>query len=634
VLRLLAVSKSFGGRQVLDAVSLELAPGEKIALVGPNGAGKTTLLRLILGLEEADSGQIRVHPNWQVAYLPQDAGVSTGRSLWDEMMAAYGDLLAIQSELTGIEAELSDGPEGDRLIELCDRQGELLTHFEQLGGYRVEAEIAQILAGLGFKPDERDKPTEQFSGGWQMRIALAKLLVRKPDLLLLDEPTNHLDLQATEWLEGYLRQASAAVILVSHDRYFLDRVASRTIELEDAQLTDFRGNYSFYLAEKERRRAAYQAAYERQQKYLARQRAFIERFKAKATKSAAAKSREKQLAKIEEIAPPKARAATIKLRFPDCRPSSREAVSLVGLQKKFGRQTIFKKLNLLIERGERIALVGPNGAGKSTLLKMVAGLEPPSGGQLKLGDNAQVGYYAQDQSQTLDERRTVLEEALATAPPGWSLERIRGLLGRFLFSQDDVEKPIAVLSGGEKSRLSLAKLLLKPANLLLLDEPTNHLDVPSREALEEALKAFPGTVIMASHDRYFMDRLATKIGEAGEGGLKVYLGNYTEYRDGAIGAGSPLPAAEQEGAAVSGYKAKQRKPAPSKVELELDAIEADLERLTERRTELEDLLSKPEQYDSREALAALTAEYGELTEQIDAAETRWEELSARLLATA
>jgi ATP-binding cassette subfamily F protein 3 len=228
----------------------------------------------------------------------------------------------------------------------------------------------------------------------------------------------------------------------------------------------------------------------------------------------------------------------------------------------------------------------------------------------------------------------VLEEALATAPPGWSLERIRGLLGRFLFSQDDVEKPIAVLSGGEKSRLSLAKLLLKPANLLLLDEPTNHLDVPSREALEEALKAFPGTVIMASHDRYFMDRLATKIGEAGEGGLKVYLGNYTEYRDGAIGAGSPLPAAEQEGAAVSGYKAKQRKPAPSKVELELDAIEADLERLTERRTELEDLLSKPEQYDSREALAALTAEYGELTEQIDAAETRWEELSARLLATA
>jgi ATP-binding cassette subfamily F protein 3 len=424
-------------------------------------------------------------------------------------------------------------------------------------------------------------------------------------------------------------------VLVSHDRYFLDRVVSRTVELEDAALTDFRGNYSFYLAEKERRRAAHQAAYERQQKYLARQRAFIERFKAKATKSAAAKSREKQLAKIEQIEPPRAKAATIKLRFPDCRPSSREAVTLVGLQKKFGRQTVFKKLNLMIERGERIALVGPNGAGKSTLLRMVAGLETPSGGQLSLGDNAQVGYYAQDQSQTLDESRTVLEEALATAPAGWSLERIRGLLGRFLFSQDDVEKPIAVLSGGEKSRLSLAKLLLRPANLLLLDEPTNHLDVPSREALEEALKAFGGTVIMASHDRYFMDRLATKIGEAGDGGLKVYLGNYSEYREGAVGAGGFAPAPPAgEGAAVSGYKAKQRKAAPSKVELELDAIEAELERLTERRTELEDLLSKPEEYGARDALAALTAEYGDLTEQIEAAEARWEESSARLLATA
>jgi ATP-binding cassette subfamily F protein 3 len=634
VLRLSAVTKSFGGRQVLEGVSLELAPGEKAALVGPNGAGKTTLLRMILGLEEPDTGHLRTNPNWQIGYLPQDAGVCTGRSLWDEMITAYGDLLEIQSELSGIEAALAAGPDDDALIDLCDRQGELLSHFEQLGGYRVEAEIAQILAGLGFQPDERDKPTEQFSGGWQMRIALAKLLVRKPDLLLLDEPTNHLDLQATEWLEGYLKQSPAAVLLVSHDRYFLDRVVSRTIELEDGRLTDFRGNYSVYLAEKERRRAAHQAAYERQQKYLARQRAFIERFKAKATKAAVAKSRERQLAKIEQVEPPKAKAATIKLRFPECRPSSREAITLLGLNKRFGKRTVFEKLNLMLERGERVALVGPNGAGKSTLLKMLAGLEEPSGGQLKLGDNAVVGYYAQDQSQTLDESRTVMEEALATAPPGWSVERIRGLLGRFLFSQDDVDKQIGVLSGGEKSRLSLAKLLLKPVNILLLDEPTNHLDVPSREALEEALRAFGGTVVMASHDRYFMDRLATKIGEVGAGGLKVYLGNYSRYREGAVAAGTSLIGqAAPEAAAVAGGKSK-RKSARDPIEAELDALETELDRLTERRAELEDALGKPDEYADRAALEALTAEYSELSTQIEAAETRWEELSSRLLTPA
>jgi ATP-binding cassette subfamily F protein 3 len=633
VLRLSAVSKSFGGRQVLDAVNFELAPGDKVALVGPNGAGKTTLLRLALGEEEPDAGHIRVNPNWQVGYLPQDAGVCSGRSLWDEMMAAYGDLLAIQGELSSIEAEMAGGPEEERLIELCDRQGELLAHFEQLGGYRVEAEIAQILAGLGFSPDERDKPTDQFSGGWQMRIALAKLLVRKPDLLLLDEPTNHLDLAATEWFEAYLRQSSAAVLLVSHDRYFLDRVISRTVELDDARLTDYRGNYTYYLAEKERRRAAHAAAYDRQQKYLARQRAFIERFKAKASKAAAAKSRERQLGKIPQLAPPKAKAPVMKLRFPDCRPSGRDTLTLHGLKKSFGRREVFKKLNLLVERGERIALVGPNGAGKSTLLKLIAGFEQPTAGQLKLGDNAVVGYYAQDQSQTLDESRTVVEEALATAPAGWSIERIRSLLGRFLFSQDDVEKRIGVLSGGEKSRLSLAKLLLRPANVLLLDEPTNHLDVPSREALEEALRAFPGTILMASHDRYFMDRLATRIAEVDDGGLKLYLGNYSQYREGAVEAGSSTFVAA-DGTPASSYRAKQRKLAPNPIEVELDAVEAELERLTDRRAELEDALGKPERYDSPAALEALTAEYGDLVETIEATEARWEELSNQLLATA
>jgi ATP-binding cassette subfamily F protein 3 len=630
VLRLSQVTKAFGGRQIFETVNLEVAPGEKLALVGPNGAGKTTLLRLVLGLEELDAGHVRYPPNWQVGYLPQDAGIATGRSLWDEMLAAFGELVAIQQELATVEGEMASA-DPDRLIELCDRQGELLTQFEALGGYRIEAEIAQILAGLGFQPEDRDKPTEQFSGGWQMRIALAKLLVRQPDLLLLDEPTNHLDLQATEWLEGYLRQSGAAVVLVSHDRYFLDRIVSRTVELEDARLTEYRGNYSFYLAEKERRRLAQQAAYERQQKYLARQKMFIERFKAKATKAAAAKSRERQLEKIQRLPPPPAKPPTIKLRFPDCKPSSRETITLAGLEKRFGKRAVFKKLNLLVERGERIALVGPNGAGKSTLLKLLAGLERPSGGTLKLGDNVTVGYYAQDQSQTLEESRTVLEEALANAPAGWGLERVRSLLGRFLFSQEDVDKLIGVLSGGEKSRLSLAKLLLRPSNLLLLDEPTNHLDIPSREALEEAIKAFPGTVIMASHDRYFMDRLATKIGEVGDGGLKVYLGNYSRYREGAIGAGSASTGLPEP---VAAGKGRSKKQAVNPIEAELDALEAEIDRLSERRVELEEALSQPERYDSREALEALTAEYQQLDEAIGSAEARWEELSSKLLVSA
>lgn len=634
MLRFSSVSKAFGGRQILDAVSFELGPGEKVALVGANGAGKTTLLRLALGGEQPDDGTIRITPNWQVGYLPQDAGVRSGRTLWNEMLATYEDLLAIQDELAAIEAELSAGPKEERLIALCDRQGELLARFETLGGYRVEAEIAQILDGLGFDPADRDKPTEQFSGGWQMRIALAKLLVRQPDLLLLDEPTNHLDLAATEWLESYLKQSPAAVLLVSHDRYFLDRVVSRTIELEDGKLTEYRGNYSFYLAEKERRRLAYQAAYERQQKYLARQRAFIERFKAKATRASLAKSRERQLAKLKQLPPPKAKAPTIKLRFPDCRPSGREAITLLGVQKTFGERVVFQNLNLAVERGERIALVGPNGAGKSTLLKLIAGLEAPSAGQVRLGDNALIGYYAQDQSQTLDERRTVVEEALAAAPPGWSIERIRSLLGRFLFSQDDVEKRIGVLSGGEKSRLSLAKLLLRPANVLLLDEPTNHLDVPSREALEEALKAFPGTVLMASHDRYFMDRLATQVAEVGDGQVKVYLGNYTRYREGAIEAGSSTTAVAGVDGPAARDRTKQRKVVRSPLEVELDALEAELDRLSERQAELEDLLGQPERYEQREALAALTSEYQQLVQQIEAAEARWEELSSQLFATA
>ncbi|MCC7105685.1 MAG: ABC-F family ATP-binding cassette domain-containing protein [Chloroflexi bacterium] len=637
MLKLANLKKSFGAREVLATINLEVGRSEKIALVGPNGAGKTTLLKIVRGDETADEGQVRMPSGWLVGYLPQDAVVTPGRTLWDEMFSAYGELLQIQRELHEIEQQLIAGPEADELIRLCDEQGDLMARFEQLGGYSVEAEIHQILAGLGFSDADKTKETRAFSGGWQSRIALAKLLVRKPDILLLDEPTNHLDLEATEWLEGYLAGSPSATIIVSHDRYFLDRAISRTVELEDGKLTDFRGNYTFYLAEKERRRQAAITAYERQQKFLQQQQAFLDRFRAKATKSAQVKSREKMLAKLARLEPPKDRGAAIALRFPTGKPSHREVVTIDGLKKSFGEHVVFDGLNASLERGDRIALVGPNGAGKSTLLKLLAGLEKPDSGHIQVGEGVTIGYYAQDQAAALRLDRTIVEEMREHAPEGWGEERVRSLLGRFLFTQDEVEKEIEFLSGGEKSRLSLAKLLLRPCNLLLLDEPTNHLDISSREQLEAALRSFAGTVVIASHDRYFMDQVTTKVGEVGGGTIAFYLGNYTEYRERQIGAGAPRslvedlalePVATTNGKHASG---KRHKNSVSPGEREMEHLDAELERVANRRKELEDILGQPDQYGDREMLNSMAVEYAALDEEAAKLEARWEELAQELL---
>src|SRR5215213_6474663 len=546
VLRLVDLAKSYGARPILDDVSLTVSSGEKIALVGANGAGKTTLLRIVCGEEEADAGGVQLANGWTIGYLPQDAGIQDELTLRDEMLAAHADLLALQHEAAEIERGLSGAPSAssgqtlsdEELGRLVDRHAEVLARFEARGGYRVEAEIQKILAGLGFRQDDLTRRTDEFSGGWRTRIALAKLLVRAPDLLLLDEPTNHLDLEATEWLEQYLKASGASAIVVSHDRYFLDRMISRTVELERGKLVEFAGNYSYYLGEKERRFNAAQAAYERQQRELKRQQGFIDRFRAKATKATQVKSREKALAKVERVESPRVESRGMALRFPPAKPSHREVVTLQNVVKRYGPQTIFDGLALTLERGERLALVGPNGAGKSTLLRMLAEVEGPERGTLLLGAGVTAGYYAQDQTDILNVSRTVLEEIWAAAPAGWGEAAIRTLLGRFGFTGDDAHKPVGVLSGGEKARLAIARLLLQPANLLLLDEPTNHLDLASREELERALRQFQGTVVMASHDRYFMDRVATKIGEVGGGRMQLYLGAYSTYRDRRIAAGT------------------------------------------------------------------------------------------------
>jgi ATP-binding cassette, subfamily F, member 3 len=554
MLRILNLKKAFGGHEVLKDVSFEIGDREKVALVGANGAGKSSLLKIVAGVLQSDEGSIRLQgeATREVAFLPQDAGVRSGRGLWDEMLSSFPELQQAQAELSHIESQISGAAAaGDHaeLQELIDRQGTLLERFDQLGGYTVEAEIAKVLSGLGFQSSDRDKSTEDFSGGWQMRIALAKMLVRKPGLLLLDEPTNHLDLSACEWLEGYLADYPGLIVVVSHDRYFLDRVTSRTIELDDGVATDYRGNYSHYLTESARRRAERTAAYNRQQKYIARQMAFINATRANAARAALAKSRERALAKLERLAAPKPEPSRITLKLASGKRAPDRVLTADGISKAYGDHAVLGNLSLAVERGDRIALVGSNGAGKSTLLRLLGGLDKPDRGTITLAEGVAVGYFAQDQSQTLDESKTVVDEVLAHAPDGWGVESVRRLLARFLFTQDDVFKLIGALSGGEKSRLSLAKLLLQPRQLLLLDEPTNHLDVLSKDELEKALNDYAGAVIFSSHDRFLLDRVATKVAELEDGKLRVYHGGWTAYRE-ARGE-LPLALAHEQAAATT-----------------------------------------------------------------------------------
>jgi ATP-binding cassette subfamily F protein 3 len=528
MIQLQELTKSFGDRVLFDRVTWQITDRERVGLCGPNGAGKTTLLRMMAGLDEPDSGAILTPAALTVGYLPQDGLTHAGRTVFEEASSAFSALLAMKTEMHALEGRLGDDaiPEAEHEAML-HRYSDLQDAFRVHDGYSIELKTSTVLQGLGFKASEMERPTETFSGGWQMRIALAKLLLGQPNLLLLDEPTNHLDLEARNWLEEYLNAYPHAVILVSHDRFFLDAVVTRIADLTLRTLTDYHTTYSGYLVEHHERIEALRKAKHEQDEEVARVKMFIDRFRYQATKAAQVQSRIKLLEKVVPIEVPVERKK-IHFDFPACAKSGRMVLELKRASKAYDDIVVFKDLSLHIERGDRIALVGPNGVGKSTLMRMLSGEEAPDAGERTVGHNVVTQYFAQDEATRMDPAPTVYE-TLSSGSPLQMVPMIRNILGGFLFSGDDVYKQVRVLSGGERTRLAVARMLLRPSNTLLLDEPTNHLDLDSKEVLLDALVDYGGTLIFVSHDRYFVERLATKIVEVGGGTAVVYPGTYKEF---------------------------------------------------------------------------------------------------------
>ncbi|MGL5035357.1 MAG: ABC-F family ATP-binding cassette domain-containing protein [Microcystaceae cyanobacterium] len=530
MLRLEHISKIYPTGEVLKDVTWEVKNSDRIGLVGVNGAGKSTQLKIIMGDVEPTSGEVIRPASLHIGYLTQEFEVDPTRTVREEFWTVFGEANQIHHDLLAIphQMEAADPEELDRLIHQLDK---LQRKFESLDGYGLDARVEKILPELGFESDDGDRLVSAFSGGWQMRMSLGKILLQSPDVLLLDEPTNHLDLETIEWLEKYLKNLTTPMVIVSHDREFLDRLCTQIVETERGVSSTYLGNYSSYLQQKEESQVAQLSAYERQQKEIEKQQVFVDRFRASATRSTQAKSREKQLDKIERIEAPIGSVRTLHFRFPPAPRSGREVVIIEDLVHTYGDKILFLDANFTVERGDRIAFLGPNGAGKSTLLRLMMGLEQPTEGNVKLGDhNVIPGYFEQNQAEALDLDKSVLE-TIHDEVPDWKNEEVRTLLGRFLFSGEMVYKPVSALSGGEKARLALAKMLLQPVNLLILDEPTNHLDIPAKEMMEEALKNYDGTVLIVSHDRYFISQVANKIVEVREGQLVAYAGDYHYYLD-------------------------------------------------------------------------------------------------------
>jgi ATP-binding cassette, subfamily F, member 3 len=533
MIQLSGAGKRYGHKLLFENADWLITPESRIGLVGANGTGKSTVMKILAGSESLDYGTISRAKGISTGYLPQDGLTMTGRTIFAECLSVFAELDAIEKEMESLTRSMSEldhaGPE---YSNVADRYQKLEHEFVARDGYTLEAQVGQVLSGLGFHRDDWTRLTEEFSGGWQMRIALAKLLLQKPNLLLLDEPTNHLDLEARNWLEEYLTTYPYAYVLISHDRYFLDITVKRIVEIWNKQMHFYAGNYDQYLAGKTARKEQLESAYKTQHDRIEQLEVFINRFRYTATKAKQVQSRIKELEKMERIQIPE-EEKTVHFSFPQPKPSGRIVAEFSNVAKSYGEQGIgehkvFEKVSFMIERGERIALVGVNGAGKSTLIKLLANQERLSAGEYKLGHNVEPDYFAQDQYKELDPEARILDD-LGELSAASTQTQLRSLLGCFLFSGDDVFKRIGVLSGGERNRYALLKMLLHPANFLLLDEPTNHLDLRAKDVLLEAMMKYTGTVVFVSHDRYFIDKLATRVFEIGEGKVEIYPGNYEDY---------------------------------------------------------------------------------------------------------
>jgi len=644
MIQLNAAGKRYGHKLLFDGTDLLITPRDRVGLVGANGTGKSTFLKILAGLETLDYGSVSVAKGITAGYLPQDGLTLTGRTVFAECMSVFSRLRDMEQELEHLTSRMAEIDHTSAEYEqVAERYHQIEHEFRVHDGYAIDAQVGAVLAGLGFGPEDWKRQTDEFSGGWQMRISLAKLLLQKPNLLLLDEHTNHLDLESRNWLEQYLAEYPFALVLISHDRYFLDVTVNRIVEIWNKKIWTYSGNYEKYLSQKTQRQEQLEAAYKNQKDRIEQLEVFINRFRYQATKAKQVQSRIKELEKIERIQLPE-EEKTIHFSFPQPKPSGRIVAEFKGVAKSYGEKQVFRNVDFMIERGDRIALVGVNGAGKSTLIKLLSAVEPLTAGEYSLGHNVHLDYFAQDQYKELDHEQRVIDDLGKVAPSSRETD-LRNLLGCFLFSGDDVFKRIGVLSGGERNRYALLKMLLHPANFLLLDEPTNHLDIRAKDILLSALSAYTGTVVFVSHDRYFIDKLATRVFEIGGGKLEVYPGNYEDFlwrkQGGAEklqesvattahkplptnGNGSASPAAGSKAKRINPIKRKQMEEHAQKLEEEIAALESEI---TACESSLQNFVSAEE-------TARLTQELDQSRRHLQERTTEWEKIGEELEASA